>query len=148
MRMKRLVAAILAVLVANGYLTKTAWQNVWLGIKVIVADSANAIIGVVQSMIDFIISGVNSAISAINKVIAAAQKVPGVGKFLSTINEISPVTLGTINTDLIASTDLAGRSTTPQQNVVNVTGNVLLDKNVASDIGDLIIGKLKYSNAL
>lgn len=144
------IVAILGVLAANGYLTKEAWQDVWLGIKIIAAESANAVIGIVESMINFVIAGVNQAIAAINKVISAAQKVPGLGKMLKNISSISSIDLGGIDTATIAANDLAGRSnpvSTPT-NVLQMAGNVFLSHEVAEQIGDLILGKLKLSNQL
>src|SRR6185312_2002445 len=106
------------------------------------------VIGVVQNMINFIINGVNVAIRALNSVLAAAQRIPGVGRLIPSIPELSAVTLPTINTDVIAASDLASRSTTSSTPQVAVTGNVLLSQDVAQQIGDMIMGKLKLSTQL
>jgi tape measure domain-containing protein len=144
------ISTALILLASNGYLTKAAWQDVWLGIKEIVAEASNSVIGVVEGMINFIVDGVNQAIRAINRVIEAAQKVPGFGKFIPTIGTLDRVSLGRINTDLIASNDLAGRANPVQgqTNNVVVTGNTFLSQEVATQIGDMILGRLKLSNAL
>jgi tape measure domain-containing protein len=143
------IIAILAVLAASGMTTKEAWQDAWLGIQLIAAEVANSVIGIVQGMINFIIDGVNSAISAMNRVIALAQKIPGIGKSISKISAIPQVSLGGFDSDTIVANDLAGRSnpvSTPN-NTVNLFGN-FLSENVAEQIGDLIMGKLKLSNQL
>lgn len=142
------IVTVLALLAIQGYLTKEAWQDVWLGIKLIAAESANAVINIVEGMINFVIEGVNKAIRAINKVIAAAQKVPGIGKSISKIGELTPMDLGGFDTNLIAANDLASRST-PQKAAptVNLFGN-FLSEDAAEQIGDLIMKKLKLSNQL
>lgn len=124
------------------------WDDIWLGIKLTVADAANAVIDTVEGMINFIIEGVNTAIRAINKVIAAAQKVPGFGKSLSKIGELKTIDLGGIDTDTIAANDLAGRSNPVNvgSHIVNFIGGNYLSETVAEQIGDMILGKLKLSN--
>lgn len=142
------ISTALILLAANGYFTKNAWQDVWLGIKVITAEAANAVIKTVESMINFIISGVNTAIAAINRVISLAQKVPGIGSKLSTLSTISSVQLQQFDTGTIAASDLAARSgaSSGSGSTVQVSGNVLLSQDVAERIGDLIMGRLKLSN--
>jgi tape measure domain-containing protein len=144
------VVAILAIFVSQGYLTKAAWQEVWLGIKVIVADAANAVIGTVEGMINFIINGVNTAIRAINSVIAAAQKVPGVGKLIPSISELKRADLGRFDVGAIANADLAGRANPVSSGVstVNLVGGTYLSESVAEQIGDMIMSRLKLSSAL
>lgn len=144
------IIAVLAILVSQGYLTKSAWQDVWLGIKVIAAEATNAVIQSVENMINFVVDGVNTAIRAINKVIEAAQKVPGVGKLIPTISELDRVELGGIDTNLLTTNDLAGRSSpvSKANNSITVTGNTLLSEDAAEKIGDLILGRLKLSNAI
>lgn len=150
---------VIAILAALGYAlyniyqiiqtVSEGWEDIWLGIKIIAADAANAVIGTVEGMINFIIEGVNTAIRAINKVIAAAQNVPGIGKLIPSIRELDRAQLARVDTGVIAAEDLAGRSaarsSTPQ---VTVTGNTFLSEDVAERIGDLILGKLKLSNAI
>nr|WP_301332547.1 tape measure protein [Parerythrobacter lacustris] len=146
------VAAIASIGVALYYLnqanlnTAAGWQDVWLGIKIIAAEQANAVIGIVESMINFVLSGVNKAIEAINKVIRLANKVPGIN--LKSIRSIDAVDLGGIDVGSIFSKDLAGRSTVPQQNTVVMQGNTFLSADIAEQIGDLIMGKLKLSSQL
>lgn len=143
------IVAILAVLAANGYLTKEAWQSVWLGMKVIAAEAANAIIGVVEGMVNFLLEGVNRAIRAINSVIRAAQKVPGLSKKLSTIGEVK-ADFGRFDTSTIAASDLAGRANPVRDTpaIVQMAGNVFLSTDVAEQIGNMILGQLKLSRQL
>lgn len=144
------VTAALLYLISQGYATKEAWQNVWLGIKLVAADAANAVIGIVEGMINFVLEGVNKAIRAINKVISAAQKVPGIGKNLSKIGELKAVDLGGFDTETIAANDLAGRSNPVNwgNQVVNLIGGNYLSETVAEQIGDMIMSKLKLSSPL
>lgn len=143
------IVTVLALLAKNGYLTKQAWVDVWTGIKVTTFQAVNAVTGAVESMINFVISGVNKAIEAINKVIKLAQKVPGIGDKLSTIKTIDNVNFGRINLDSAVSGQTPGLSSSlAAGTVINVTGNQLLDQDAAEKIGDLILQKLKLSNAL
>jgi len=144
------VVAILGVLVANGYTTKEAWSMVWLGIKTIAAESANAVIDTVEGMVNFIIKGVNKAIDAINKVIKLAQKVPGLGDKVSTIRSIQSVDFGNIDTNAMAQSTIPKPTTASASSPLSVyvTGNSFLDQYGAEQIGDLIMKKLKTSNAL
>lgn len=145
------IAAALTLLISQGYLTKDAWQDVWLGIQLIVAEASNAVISTVEAMVNFIIDGVNSAIKAINRVIAAAQKVPGLGKITPSLGLLDRAQFGKVDTDLIAAKDLAGRGNPlymPPANIVNMGGNVFLSPSVAQDIGDMIIKQLKLSAQL
>lgn len=143
------VAAGLAILISQGYLTRQAWQDVWLGIKLITADAANAVIAIAESMVNMLLENVNRVIRAINAVIAAAQKVPGIGKKLSSLSEIK-AEFGSINPDIIAADDIAGRSNpfSAAAPVLAMSGNVFLSEDVAERIGDLILGKLKLSNQM
>lgn len=142
------IIAVLAILVSQGYFTKDAWEAVWLGIKLIAADGANAVIATVEAMINFVLESVNRAIRSINHIISLAQKVPGVGKNISKLGEIK-ADFGRIDNDLIAANDFAGRrniSTT--QTVLNMAGSVFLSENVAEQIGDMIMSKLKLSSPI
>lgn len=140
------LGAAIILLAKNGYFTQQAWQQVWLGIQVMVQQSANNIVKIVEGLINFIIDGVNKAIDALNRVLSLAKKVPGVGGMISTISHISQVSLPTFNTDLVGSGTISKPSnfanSTPS---IIVTGNTLLDENSATKIGDMIVNKLKLS---
>lgn len=140
------IIAIMGALAANGYLAKEAWQNVWLGIKLIAAESANAVVSVVEGMLNFVISGVNKAIDAINRVIRLANQVPGVS--ISTVGKIDDFKLDRFDAGLIAADDLNARSGSSGQTVINVSGNTFLDEYTAEHVGDLIVKRLKMSNAI
>lgn len=142
------IAAILVYLIATGDWTKQGWQDVWLGIKLITADAANGVIGIVESMINFVIGAVNRAIAALNRLISAAQRIPGVGKMLDTIGSISSVNLGGIDTQQLVSSDLAARSAPKSGTVINITGNTLLDDEAGVKLGDSLLKQLRLSNAM
>lgn len=148
-----LVVAIFAIVSAlrwlyeQGYFTKQAWLEMWAGIKMLAADGANAVIGVTESMLNFIIKGVNMAIAAINKVIGMAQKVPGIGKSISKIGTLESVSLGRYDSQAIAA-NVLNKPAQQQSLVLNITGNTLLDRDAATKMGDLIMGKLRLSNQL
>lgn len=144
------IIAILGAMKLMGLDTKEAWDAVWLGIKLIAADAANAVIRTVEGMVNFVLTGVNNAIKAINRVIALAQKVPGFGKGISKIGEVK-ADFGELNTDTIAAKDLAGRGGSAWDTAkpfVNMAGSVFLSADVAEKIGDLIMGKFKLSNQM
>lgn len=140
------IIVILGVLAANGYMAKEAWQDVWLGIKVTTAEAANAVIGVVESMINFIINGVNQAIAAINRVVSMAQRIPGVGKHISGLSLLSPVSFSGIDTNALVSADIASRSAPGGNTIINITGNTLLDDEAGVKLGDSLLNRLRLSN--
>lgn len=143
------IAAALWYLYERGYFTKQGWQEVWTGIKIIAAESANAIIATVEGMVNFIINGVNTAIRMINKVIGLAQKVPGLGSKISKIGELGAVNFGRYDTDMIAANDLNYRPTVAASSPpIVVTGNTFLSEDAAEKLGDLILGRLKFSNPI
>lgn len=131
----------------QGYFTREAWLEVWTGIKIIAAQGANAVIGTVESMINFVVSGVNKAVQAINKVIGLAQKVPGIGSRIGKIGELGTVELGRYDTGMIAANSLKGAYSAPAQNTVVLTGNTFLSEDAAEQMGNLMLKKLGLSNA-
>ncbi|TFH72388.1 hypothetical protein E3V39_12470 [Gammaproteobacteria bacterium LSUCC0112] len=130
-------------------LLATDWENIWHGIELTAAEASNAVIDTVESMVNFIISGVNKAIDAINRVIKLAQKVPGLGDKLTTIKSIQKVDFETIDTDAMTNQFIA-KPTAQTSNpiTVNVTGNSFIDAYSAEIIGDLMMQRLKASNAI
>lgn len=143
------IGATLVYLTKEGYLTQQAWQDVWLGIKLMAAGTANAVIGIVEGMVNFIIDGVNFAIRALNKVITLAQKIPGFGRKIATIDEIERASFNQFDSDLIASSDLQGRSGAGTvQPIINITGNTLLDEEAAVTIGDMLMSRFKLSSMI
>lgn len=150
------IAAIVSVGVALYYMneagltTADGWRDVWLGIKIIAAEQANSVIGIIEGMINFVLAGVNDAIAAINKVIQLANKVPGIN--IKSIRKLDSVSLGGFDTGAIYSGDMAsrpiGRSVVPQQNTVVMQGNTFLSSEVAEQIGNLIFDRLKLSNQI
>ncbi|MEP2085073.1 MAG: phage tail tape measure protein [Bauldia litoralis] len=132
------------------FLLGTQWDMIWLGMKVTAAEVSNAVIGFVETMVNWIIDGVNVAIRAINKVVAAMARIPFAGnrfKGLS-IDELDRTEFGRLDTNTIANQHLNGAGSAPTQNSFYMTGNVLLDQDAAEKIGDMIMDKLKLSNAL
>lgn len=144
------IGAALYYLTDQGYFTKRAWEEVWIGIQVIAAETVNAVIGFVESMVNAIIGGVNAAIRAINRVLALAQKVPGIGKSISSlqIGELSPAEFSRIDTSTIPTGSLGFQSPAPVQNNVIVSNNVVLSEDVAEQIGDLLMRRFKMSNPI
>jgi hypothetical protein len=138
------IILVLGALASQGYLTKEAWQDVWLGIKIMAAEGANAVIGTTETMVNFIISGVNKAIEAINSVIRLANRVPGVN--IQTMGTIGSVAFDRFDTGLIAANDMRGRA--GSGTVINVSGNTFLDEYGAQRVGDLIVQRLKLSNPI
>lgn len=122
-------------------LLTTQWDNVWLGIKITTAEAVNSVIATVEGMINKVIGGVNSFIGKLNRVIEKANEVKGIN--VGTIGTLDTVSLNRIDTEGIASRDLAGRN----QSVV-VTGNTFLSEDAAEQMGDMIMSKLKLSNAI
>lgn len=120
------------------------WNEVWLGIKLTVADVVNAVIGFVESMVNSIIDGVNLAIKALNKLISQAQKIPGIGSKIPSIGLLDQTSLSRIDTDAIAASDFKKMAPAAAPNVT-VTGNTFLSEDAAEKMGDLLMSRLKLS---
>lgn len=125
------------------------WDTVWLGMQLSVAETVNGIIGFVQKMIDFVVSGVNSLIQIVNNLLDRLASIPKIGdKFADMkIDEIQAIQLKTVDTDALTSNFLSAQ-TPPQNTEVNVTGNVLLSDDIAELLGDGIINQLQLSTQL
>ena len=149
-----MIASILAIGTAllymqqHGWFTKQAWEEVWVGMKITVAQAANAIISIMEGITNSILSSINFVIRQINKVIGMAQKVPGLGKNLSKFGELDLIKSPRIDEEFVATQALRGFTQAPGSTNIVVTGNTLLDQDAATKLGDMILGRLKLSNAL
>lgn len=145
-------AIVIGILAALGFavfkvvkiveLLRTSWRDVWLGMKLIVVNAVNGIIGLVEGLINKIIGGVNSFINRINRTIKRMSAFSGLD--LPKIGTLDTVQLGRADTNALVERDLANR---PAANVV-VTGNTFLSEDAAEEMGDMIMSRLKLSNAL
>jgi hypothetical protein len=119
------------------------WDMVWLGMKLTVIGVVNSVIGLVEGMINKVIEGLNAFIKKVNTVINKASEVSGLE--ISTIKTLNTVDLGRIDTEQMVQRSLDTQM--PQQPVV-ITGNTFLSEDAAEQMGDLIMSRLKLSNAL
>lgn len=121
-----------------------SWTETWLGIKLIAIEAVNGVIGVVESLVNKVVEGVNGMINRINSVIKRAASLTG--RDLPTLSTLDNFKLGRLSADsVIASTDFSGKSSSSS---VVITGNTFLSDDVAEKIGDMMLNKLKLSNAL
>lgn len=120
------------------------WNEVWLGIKLTVADVVNAVIGFVESMVNSVINGVNLAIKALNKLIAQAQKIPGIGSKIPSIGLLDQASFSRIDTDAIAASAF-NKAPAPAATNVTITGNTFMSEDAAEKMGDLLMSRLKLS---
>lgn len=119
------------------------WDLVWLGMKLTVSNVVNSIIGLVEGMLNKVIGAINKVIKSINRVIEKAADVTGMD--FKTLGTLDSVDLGRLDTEKMVqryNDDRFG----PQQ--VVITGNTLLDEDAAEKMGDLVMQRLKLSNAL
>lgn len=124
----------------------SSWSEVWTGIQLTAASGANAVISMVEGMINYMIEKVNSFINQLNKVIKLANKVKGVD--IGTIGTLESVSLNKINmNDIVDNASFHKASLNGNQQVV-VTGNTFLSEDAAEQMGDLVMNRLKLSNAI
>ena len=121
---------------------QTQWSDVWLGMKLVAAETANGVIGIIERMINFMLEGVNKYIEGINKVIRKANEVTGLD--IGTLNTLDTVSLNRLDLEQITANDLAARSPAS----VVITGNTFLSEDAAEQMGDLMMDRLKLSNAM
>lgn len=135
----------------TAYRIATQWQDAWDLIRIVVGETANAVQAIVETMINFIITGINSMITKINGLISRLAGLPFVGGQFKklTIPELERIAFDRIDTGSMYNEMMARpRSATLGETIINVTGNTFLDEDSAEKMGDLLIGKLKMSNAL
>lgn len=130
-------------------LLKNEWHLVLDGMRIIAAESANAIISVFENMINWIIGKINSLITKVNNLLAKLRDLPMIGSKFDdfAIPTLSNVDLGRFNTESGLVDKVGVGAAAPAQNVV-VTGNTFLSEDAAEEMGDLILSKLKLSNPI
>lgn len=124
-------------------LLRTSWRDVWLGIKLVVVDAVNGVIGLVEGLINKIVNGINSFINRINRIMSRASSFTGLD--IPKIGTLDTVSLNRVDADAVVSADLARR---PSAQQVVVTGNNFLSEDAAEEMGDMIMNRLKLSNAV
>lgn len=143
--------ALLGVIGVTAYRIASQWQDAWDMITIAVAESANVVQTVVETMINFIINGINSMIQKINGLINKLAGIPIIGsqfKKLS-IPELEQVAFERYDSGAIYNGMMdRPRSATAGEMILNFTGNTFLDEDSAEKMGDLIMQRLKLSNAL
>jgi len=128
---------------------KNDWDNIWLGLAIIVAEAINGMIGNVESFVNFFVKGFNVVINAINSAISAMSRVPGMKGISSfQISQIQDVKLGRIDTDAIAADQIRRNNEVRGGTTVVIQGNTLLDNQAAEKMGDMLIKQLKLSSAI
>lgn len=143
--------ALLGIIGVTAFKIAAQWEDAWSLITIVVASSANVVQSIVESMINFVIGGINDMIKKVNSMISLLSNVPGIGKAFKklSIPELAKVEFQRFDTGAIYN-DMMERpqSRTAGEMIVNVTGNTFLDENTATNIGDLIMGKLKMGSQL
>lgn len=145
------IVALLGIIGITSYKVAAQWEDAWDLITIVVASSANVIQSIVESMINYVITGINDMIKKVNTMISLLASVPGVGKAFKklSIPEIEKVAFERFDTGAIYN-DMMERpqSRSAGEMIINVTGNTFLDQDTAEHIGDLMLSKLKMSNAI
>lgn len=135
---------------------KNMFFEVWGSIKDFFNDIINSIIGSFESAINFIIGGLNSVIRLVNSFISQLSRIPFIGNKVSDalqIKEFSDIRLNRVggeNNNFSVAPGLlgGGQSVQPNQTIINVSGNTLLDEDSAEKIGDEIMSRLKLSTQI
>jgi len=140
--------AVLGVIGYTVYRIANQWQDAWDLIVISVGASANVIQNIIESVANFVIDNLNMVINGINNVIASLSKIPKLGKQFEKmqISTLERVAFERYDTGAIYNRMMdrpSGGGT-----VVNINGGTYLSEDVAEDIGDLIMERLKLSNAL
>lgn len=123
-------------------LLRNQWDDVWLGIKLTVAETVNSVVSMIEAMINKVIDGINFLIKKVNGVISKVARVSGIN--FGSIGTLDQLSLNRVDTNALISRDMAERNGSQ----VVVTGNTFLSEDAAEQMGDLIISKLRLSNSL
>lgn len=142
---------LLGVIGFTAYKIAAQWEDAWGLITIAVASSANVIKAIFEAVINFIINGVNSLIDKVNKLINKLSSIPFIGdKFKNMkISTLEAVSFDQFDTGSMYNNMMDRPSSkSAGQMILNVTGNTFLDQDSAEKMGDLIMQRLKLSNAI
>lgn len=147
-----LVAVSLGVIGYSAYKVAVQWQDAWDLIVITVAESANFIQTIIEGVVNTVVDAVNGLIGRINTLISKMASIPTIGKKFQDLSiptldafSMQRYDTGAVYNDMMSRPKATG----PVGNmVVNVTGNNFLDQYGAEEIGNLIMQKLKMSNAI
>ncbi len=131
------------------------WESMWNGIKTAANIAMEVVKATIQAALNFVISKINAIINAINSVASKGAK--GLGISIPQIPTIPLLAEGGIVTrpTLAMIGEAGSEAVIPLSKmgfgglgggiVVNINGGTYLSREVAQDIGDMIVEKLKLN---
>lgn len=144
---------LLAVAIRNVWKLATEfqgdWDLIWLGIQLTVAGVVNSVVKLVEMMANAVIDGINSVIDTINNLIRKLASIPKIGGAFKgiSIDRLDSVAFKGVDTDSLIQDTFSNRQATGTTNII-VSNNTLLDEDAGEKVGDMIMNKLKLSNAI
>lgn len=142
---------LLAVIGYTAYKVAAQWQDAWDIITIVVAESANVVQSIVETMINFVIDGINGMIQKVNSLLSRLSDLPIVGKKFRSLSlpELDQVAFNRFDTGAIYNGMMdRPRSATAGEMILNFSGNTFLSEDAAEKMGDLLMQRLKLSNAI
>lgn len=146
------IIALLGILGVTAYKIAQQWQDAWDVITIAVAFTANKIQEIIEGIMNFIIDSINWLINKVNSLISKLEKVPILGKKFKDmkIDTFEQFQMQRYDTGAIYNNMMERpASKTLGDTILNVTGNTFMsDEDSAEKIGDMILSRLRLSNAL
>jgi hypothetical protein len=147
------VGAVIVGLVSSIYMINEAikilqndWDLVWSGLLITASSVANAVIGVFENMVNYVVDAINGVITSINEMIQKMRDVPMIGKAFKGIKDISlvdRVELGRIDQNALVSPSRVSGGTN-----LTITGNTFMsDEESAEKIGNMLMSKLRLNTS-
>lgn len=145
-----LVVAALTIIGITAYKIASQWQDAWSIIQITTATVANAIQGMFEGVINFIIGGLNGLIDTVNSLLSRLGDLPIVGKKFRNIkvSRLEEVKFERFDTGALYNEMMSRPNPSDQGVTLNITGNSFLSEDAAEQMGDMIMNRLKLSNAL
>lgn len=145
-----LVIAALAVIGVTAYKISSQWQDAWSIIQITTATVANAVMGMFEGVINFIIGGINGLINMVNGLLSRLSALPMVGKKFKglEIKNLEEVKFERFDTGALYNEMMARPNPSDKGVTLNISNNSFLSEDAAEQMGDMIMNRLKLSNAL
>lgn len=143
-----IIATIIIIMVQIKNL-KGNWDDVWLGMKLRFAEFANFFVKIAEFIVNYFIDRINNLIQTVNSLLDKLAALPLIGKQFEKlkIKEIAHVEFGGIDTSQMVDKAIQKDMQQQQQNnSIEMSNNVFLSEDVAEQIGDMIMDKLKLSS--
>lgn len=146
------IIALLGIVGVTAFKIAQQWQDAWDVITIAVAFTANKIQVIIEKIMSYIVDSVNWLINKVNSLISKLEKVPILGKKFSgmKLDTFDQFQMQRFDTGAIYNNMMERpASKTLGDTILNITGNTFMsDEDSAEKIGDMIMSRLRLSNAL